>query len=245
MTMHSSLRPGNRRRHGAWQAGGCLLLAAFLAVSTAAGQETATRADRDDGGRNLELADYLSWETVGDPRISPNGTTVVYERRFVDAMTDGIRTELWVIGADGSRNRFLTAGAGARWSPDGTRIAYTAGGQIHLRWMDTGETATLTQFTESPSGLRWSPDGRHIAFNMLVPYPAPSLAAPPRPPEGAEWAAPPIMEDRFKSRQDGVGYLDFGYSHIFVVPVEGGTPDGPLEATCLDYVRSRDQSQSC
>ena len=54
--------------------------------------------------------------------------------------------------------------------------------------MDSGETATLTQLTESPGGMRWSPDGRHIAFNMLVPYAPPSLATPPRPPAGAEWA---------------------------------------------------------
>ena len=78
MTMRSSRRPGHL--HGTWRysarrLGGCLLAAALLAASTAAGQTTATAAD--DGRRHLELADYLSWETVGDPRISPDGTTVV------------------------------------------------------------------------------------------------------------------------------------------------------------------------
>ena len=101
--------------------------------------------------------------------------------------------------------------------------------------MDTGETATLTQLTESPSGLRWSPDGRLIAFNMLVPSAPPTLAPAPKPPAGADWAAPPIMEDRFKSRQDGVGYLDFGFNHIFVVSVDGGTP---VQVTSGDFQHS-------
>ena len=184
---------------------------------------------------HFESMDVFQLEYAADPQISPDGSQVVYVRTSMDIMRDRKRSELWIINADGSDHRRLGDGAAPRWSPDGSRIAYGADGQIHLRWMDTGETATLTQLTESPSGLRWSPDGNHIAFNMLVPYPPPSLAAPPKAPPGAEWADPPIMEDRFKSRQDGVGYLDFGYNHIFVIPVEGGTP---TQVTSGDFQHS-------
>ncbi len=168
--------------------------------------------------------DVFQLEFATDPQIAPDGSQVVYVRASMDIMRDRRRSELWIVDADGAGHRRLGAGSSPRWSPDGTRLAYTADGQIQLRWMDTGETATLTQLLESPRNIRWSPDGRHLAFNMLVPHPAPQLAAPPKPPPGAEWAAPPIMEDRFRSRQDGVGYLDFGYSHLFTLPVEGGTP---------------------
>ena len=121
----------------------------------------------------FESMDVFQLEYAADPQISPDGSQVVYVRTAMDIMRDRKRSELWVINADGSDHRRLATGGSPRWSPDGTRIAYTADGQIHLRWMDTGETATLTQLLESPSGIRWSPDGRHIAFNMLVAVPAP------------------------------------------------------------------------
>ena len=201
-----------------------LALAVALAVPGAAQTKTP-----------FQPMDVFQLEYAADPQISPDGSQVVYVRTSMDIMRDRQRPELWIVNADGSGHRRLAAGSSPRWSPDGTRIAYTAGGQIHLRWMDTGETATLTQLLESPRGIRWSPDGRHLAFNMLVPYPPPQLAAPPKPPSGAEWADPPIMEDRFKNRQDGVGYLDFGYNHLLVLPVEGGTP---VQVTTGDFQHS-------
>ncbi len=188
-----------------------------------------------DAQDRFEPMDVFALEYAADPQISPDGRQVVYVRTSMDVMRDRRRSELWIVNVDGSGHRRLGEGGSPRWSPDGTRLAYTAGGQIQLRWMDTGETATLTQLVESPSGIRWSPDGRHLAFNMLVPYPPPSLVAPPRPPEGADWADPPIMEDRFKNRQDGVGYLDFGYNHIFVLRAEGGTP---VRVTSGDFQHS-------
>src|SRR3989442_4392526 len=56
----------------------------------------------------LKVEDYLNYETVADPRISPDGTQVVYSRRWVNRMDDRIESALWIVGADGSKNRFLT-----------------------------------------------------------------------------------------------------------------------------------------
>ena len=168
--------------------------------------------------------DVFEIEFPTDPQISPDGRRVVYQRTSMDLMRDRQRSELWIVNADGSGHRRLAAGRSPRWSPAGDRLAYLAEGQIRVRWMDTGDTATITQLTESPGGIRWSPDGSRIAFHRLVRDPAPQLTPPPKPPPGAEWADPPILENRFKNRQDGVGYLDFGHRHLFVVNAAGGTP---------------------
>ena len=196
-------------------------LLAILALATATGLGAPPAGAQPTPFRPMDVFEI---EFPTDPQISPDGRRVAYQRTSMDLMRDRQRSELWIVDADGSGHRRLAAGRSPRWSPDGERLAYLAEGQIRVRWMDTGDTATITQLVESPGGIRWSPDGRRIAFHMLVPDAPPQLAPPPKPPPGAQWADPPILEDRFKNRQDGVGYLDFGHRHLFVVSADGGTP---------------------
>ena len=196
----------------------------FLAVLALAAATTLGAPPAEAQPTPFRPMDVFEIEFPMDPQISPDGRRVAYQRTSMDLRRDRQRSELWIVDADGSGHRRLAAGRSPRWSPDGERLAYLAEGQIRVRWMDTGDTATITQLTESPGGIRWSPDGRRIAFHMLVPDAPPQLVPPPKPPPGAEWADPPILEDRFKNRQDGVGYLDFGHRHLFVVSADGGTP---------------------
>lgn len=180
----------------------------------------------------FQYLDVFELEVAADPRISPDGSRIVYVRRGFDIMTDRSRTALWTLNADGADHRALTDGNSSvgspRWSPDGNRLLYVSseGGssQIFVRWMDTGQVAELTNVTESPGSITWSPDGTMIAMTLFVPEAAPTFARMPARPEGAEWNEPPIVIDRLTYRGDGRGYLPRGYTHIFVMPADGGTP---------------------
>jgi dipeptidyl aminopeptidase/acylaminoacyl peptidase len=191
---------------------GSLVFAAILGLAALGlGQDT------------FEPMDVFELEWASDPQISPDGTRIVYVRNSMDVMEDRSRRELWIVGADGKNHRRLTRGSSPRWSPDGARIAFIEDSQIHLRWMDTGESASISQLTESPSNIVWSPDGEWIAFSMLVAEEAPKLVSLPRKPEGAKWADPPELETRVRHRADGRGDLPHGFEHLFVIPAEGGT----------------------
>jgi acylaminoacyl-peptidase len=175
--------------------------------------------------------DLFDFQFATDPQISPDGKQIVYVRMFADIMTDQRYANLWIIDADGSHHRPLTSGnqsdSSPRWSPDGGRLAYisTQGGsaQIHCRWMDTGQSARLTHLTTGPAGLAWSPDGKWLSFTAHVPSAPAPLVHLPAPPEGAKWAEPAKVIDKTVYRFNGAGYLKPGYTHLFVVPAEGGT----------------------
>ncbi len=178
----------------------------------------------------LSLARYLDMERVSDPRISPDGARVVYTRGWVDKRSDRWESSLWIMNADGTRARHLIAGGGARWSPDGTRILFTARGepdgtQLFVRWMDEeGAVSQITRLENGPSGARWSPDGEWIAFTGRVSDRADFAGVElPQRPEGAQWVREPKVVERAGYKRDRAGYVDTGWTHVFVVPAEGGT----------------------
>jgi dipeptidyl aminopeptidase/acylaminoacyl peptidase len=196
--------------------------ACFLSAAGAAELPAAQR---------LHSIDVFQLEYADDVQISPDGNHIVYVRVSHDIMTDRARRNLWIVDASGANNRPLRSEAknfsSPRWSPDGTRLAYVSAAegspQLYVRWMDSGQTALLTNLVESPGSISWSPDGKSIAFTQLVPVKKPPLATPPEKPEGAQWAPPVKVIDSVVYRADGAGYLEAGYNHVFVVSAEGGT----------------------
>jgi dipeptidyl aminopeptidase/acylaminoacyl peptidase len=194
-----------------------------LVIAAAAICAPASQAE----SRIFEPMDLFALQWVDSPQISPDGKRIVYQRMGYDVMKDVRHSSLWMIDADGSHHRPLTdTGGGAAWSPDGKRLAYVSksdgSAQIQMHWMDTGQDASITSLTESPGNLSWSPDGRWLAFTMRVPADEAPLAAMPKAPKGAAWAAPVKVIDRVIYRFDGGGYVDPGYTQVFVVASDGG-----------------------
>ncbi|WP_208427325.1 prolyl oligopeptidase family serine peptidase [Salinibacter sp.] len=181
----------------------------------------------------FDLEHVFDLEYAADPQISPSGDRVVYARTVMDKMDDRRASRLWIVNADGSGHRPITDpetnASQVRWSPSGDRVAYVAGtegdgAEVFMRWMDTGQTARITQLEESPRGLSWGPEGDRLAFSMFVPAEPEPFARMPSPPEGADWAERPDVIDQTYYRSDGGGYTERGHTQLFVVSASGGTP---------------------
>src|SRR5271167_1833514 len=189
-------------------------------------------AGAQDVSHRLEPMDVFLVQVASDPQISSDGKRIVYVRQSADVSSDRRVSNLWTVNFDGTEHRPLTTGSysdsSPRWSPDGTRLAFISDrdgkSQLYIRWMDSGQTAKLTDLENAPSGISWSPDGKRIAFTSLVSSEPPKIAALPTAPEGAKWAdAPKVYEDLIY-RFNGPGYLKPGYSQVFVVAADGGAP---------------------
>jgi dipeptidyl aminopeptidase/acylaminoacyl peptidase len=198
-----------------------LLALLLLAVAPSAGV-----AQRDS---TVTIASYLDLETVADAQVSPDGQRIIYTRRYVNARDDQWETALWMMDADGGRQRFLTKGSNPRWSPDGTRILYLASGepagtQLFVRWMDAeGATSQVTRLEHGPMSPAWSPDGRSIVFANFVAKPSRWNVTLPAAPAGAKWAEGPRVIEDLHYRQDFRGFMRRGFVHLFSVSAEGGS----------------------
>jgi dipeptidyl aminopeptidase/acylaminoacyl peptidase len=171
---------------------------------------------------------YFDLERISNAQISPDGAKVVYTRQQANRLDDKWESSLWIMNADGSQHRFLAEGASPQWAPDGKRILYLADGeprgtQIFVRWIDAEGPATqITHATEKVADPRWSPDGKTIAFSMFVPDKHKWNISMPAEPQGAKWTAAPRIVETLHYRQDQVGFLQDGYTHLFVVASDGG-----------------------
>jgi len=203
-------------------------VAMLLAVGIAA--VAALHAQETRSATRLTTEHYLDWERVNDVQISPDGARLLYTRQHVNTIEDRWDSEVWILNADGSQHRFFVKGSNARWSPDGKRVVYLAEGepkgpQIFVRWVDVdGPASQITHVTETPRNVRWSPDGKSIAFAMFVPEAEKWPISMPEAPKGSKWTPAPRIVDTLHYRQDRVGFLEDGYTHLFVVPADGGTP---------------------
>jgi Tol biopolymer transport system component len=103
----------------------CALLLCTLAGAAGARQAT----------RPLTVDEILKFRRVGDPQLSPDGRLVAYTVSVPDLAANRGRTRIYVVPVAGGTPTPLSDENGSasspRWSPDGRRIAYVSGGQIH------------------------------------------------------------------------------------------------------------------
>lgn len=167
----------------------------------------------------------LSW--AADPRLSPDGTTAAFTVTRIDEGSNSYVSDIYLTAADGSGEprRFTHSGkadANPRWSPDGSRIAFTSNrrgdnAELYVMPVAGGEPVRVTGFDESVEDLAWSPAGDAIALTVRVRDEAYE--------EEDERKRRPRRITRLSYMLDDVGWTFDRPRHVFVVaPEEGAEP---------------------
>lgn len=127
------------------------------------------------GQRVMSYADFAALKGISDPQVSPDGGWVLYSVRTTDMEANRRSGRTYIVAARGEGtprawpNDSVRA-AEARWSPDGTKVAYTAGGQLWMANADGSGPRRLTTLNGGASGPVWSGTSDRIAFVSAV-YP--------------------------------------------------------------------------
>jgi TolB protein len=106
------------------------------------------------------LVRLTSTAHAANPAWSPDGREIAFD-------TEGKRSVINVMNADGSGIRRLVAGTRPAWSPDGRRLLFetNAGGLAVVNATGSGRHVLVKYLgVGDDSGAAWSPDGRRIAF---------------------------------------------------------------------------------
>ncbi|MCJ7756256.1 MAG: hypothetical protein MUP13_16970, partial [Thermoanaerobaculales bacterium] len=207
----------------------CAVCCAFLATPLVMAEDGEGPPVNPVAFEGPDFRALLSLQSAGDPKISPDGSAVVYSVRRADWDDNRFDAEIWM-ARRGEKPFQLTRTEGesssdASWSPDGSWIAFVAdrgqGPQIWLISPRGGEAQPLTAVEDGVAAFEWSPDGSHMAVAITDLQDA----------------------DRKKLEETYGGYSiedhEFRNTHLWLLEVEAALADGkgaelPAEATSED-----------
>ena len=123
---------------------------------------------------------HIKLKAVGVPRVSPDGSRVLYtiNEAVTTADKSEFVTQIWMANVATKQNLQLTFGekssTNPQWSPDGKWIAFTSNrkdnrNQLYRLSIEGGEAEPLTDLKSAVSNFEWSPDGRSIAYTTTDP----------------------------------------------------------------------------
>ncbi len=191
--------------------------------------------------RSFETADVHRLENVGNLAISPDGEWVAYTVQTTDIEEDRRSSDLFMVNWDGTTRLQLThteegSEGNPQFSPDGRFISFVASrgagdgkdkdpkhkSQVWLLNRAGGEARRLTEFPGGVSSYEWSPDSEQIVVVSKDPDPeevedSPADETENGTPKASKSKTPqPIVVDRYRFKQDRVGYVTNRYARLYL-----------------------------
>lgn len=177
----------------------------------------------------MRADDLLRFVIPGDPRLSPDGSRVLFGRKEI--VENRYLTRLCIVPVEGGEVRVLTGGdksaSMGRWRPDGGAIAFLAARkddltQIHVLPTDGGEATAVTSLPEGSIGAyAWSPDGTRLALTFRETV-AEHTKAAGKEREAAKGSTPPWVMEEAWHRLDGDGYFGEARYRLHLVDLATG-----------------------
>lgn len=162
--------------------------------------------------------DVYRMEAVSRPKISPEGSWILYSQSKIDAAKDRSVSKLYMMSSDGKETITLTEqtkGVGNyQWSPDGKYISYLTkgkdednGSQVFLMDRRGGEGVQLTNIKGEINDYVWFNSGKKMIVVVKDFNYADTAKSKIR---------TPYEMTRYKFKQDNEGYLDNRKTHIYL-----------------------------
>ena len=124
--------------------------------------------------RTITFDDFAAVRAVGDPQPSPDGKLILYSVRIADVGANKRTSQTFIVPSAGGAPRAFpsqsVSATEARWSPDGSHIAYIASDQLWIADANGANAKQLTHLNGGATGPVWSPGGDRLAFTSAV-YP--------------------------------------------------------------------------
>jgi len=169
--------------------------------------------------KGITAEDYLSFEFLSDPQISPDAQWVAYTVATIDQKANRRVSRIWIASIDGAHPSVPFTGENAsstspRWSPDGRFLAFLSardGGraQIWLLSRNGGEARRVSNLENGASNFEWSPDGtRFVCLTRTGPPPSKSSDV--------------RHYTHIYYKFNDTGYFDEKRSHVVIVDVRTG-----------------------
>ena len=163
-------------------------------------------------------SDVYRMEAVSRPKISPEGTWILYSQSKIDAAKDRSVSKLYMMSSDGKETITLTEqtkGVGNyQWSPDGKFISFLTkgkdednGSQVFLMDRRGGEGVQLTNIKGEINDYVWFNSGKKMIVVVKDFNYADTAKSKIR---------TPYEMTRYKFKQDNEGYLDNRKTHIYL-----------------------------
>ena len=177
----------------------------------------------------FSVLDMQAMDRVSDPQVSPDGRLILFGIRKTDVEADRGRTDLYLVGVDGSNMKQLTTDPAGdfngRWAPDGKSIYFLStrseSSQVWRIGISGGEAEQITDEVLDVGNLMVAPNGQLLGYTMEV-YPGMSPAATKDKLDAIEQQQTSgMIYDRIFIRHWDT-WKDGRRSHLFVKPVDEG-----------------------